>query len=129
MATATNKAAPAAAPAPAPAAKAPAYMPLATYNGGNVAPFITGASVLCITAKGQRYMPRNSLQGNALSWQAVTAWQAQQGTPTFTFAKLQAHLTSTRNHGNYVRYCLRQGWLGVVAVNNPAYNGPFATAA
>ena len=66
-------------------------------------------TVLHVTAKGSKYNPSaNSMQNNAASWQLVTA---ACGTKGATFSSLQGQLQTAVNHGNFVGYAVRRGWL------------------
>jgi hypothetical protein len=54
-----------------------------------------------------KYVGGNSMQNNGASWAAVQAFL--KANKSVTRAQLTAHLQSTLNHGNFVRYQLGRG--------------------
>lgn len=65
-------------------------------------------TVLHVTAKGSKYNPSaSSMQNNAQSWAVVTATCGAKGA---TFGALVT-AAKVNNHGNFVGYAVRRGWL------------------
>jgi hypothetical protein len=74
---------------------------------------IAANAILHITTKGAKYTGGNSMQGNGNSWATCKAYLAKN--KQATRAQLTAHLQSSHNHGNFVRYQLGTGCLGFTA--------------
>lgn len=69
---------------------------------------LKATTVLVVTAKGSKYNPSaNSMQNNAASWAVV---QQAAGTKGATFGALVT-AAKVNNHGNFVGYAVRRGWL------------------
>lgn len=66
-----------------------------------------------IVKMGKPYTPRSgTLQDNQQSWDSIQAYlKRRKG--RCTLPELQEHLKTERNHANFVRYCVRKGWLVV----------------
>jgi len=71
---------------------------------------LTANTALKVSKKGAAYKPQaNSMQNNNNSWGLVQAAFAANGKQTY--GTLVTALRDQANHGNFIGYCIRRGWL------------------